>query len=130
MDTQKVIFWNNIDPGGDKIAKMWRMYKPLDNTKFIRHIEPENFAALLMLSECIIGNSSTGIREASFLGVQSINVGDRQHGRERGANVSSIYDAYIAGRGNSHRPSDLYGEGDAGQKIARRISDVLHGRPQ
>ena len=46
-------------------------------------------------SQCIIGNSSSGIREASFLGVPSVNIGTRQSDRERGLNVKDVgYDRY------------------------------------
>ena len=36
---------------------------------------------------CAVGNSSSFIREASFLGTPSVIVGDRQEGREHGGNV-------------------------------------------
>ena len=38
----------------------------------------------------MIGNSSSGIREAAFLGVKSVNIGNRQSGRERGNNVIDV----------------------------------------
>ena len=41
-------------------------------------------------SKCVIGNSSSGIREASFLGVPSVNIGTRQSNRERGPNVRDV----------------------------------------
>jgi GDP/UDP-N,N'-diacetylbacillosamine 2-epimerase (hydrolysing) len=132
VDTQKIIFWNNIDPKGDQIAKMWREYDCMDLSRFIRHIEPEEFASVLLLSSCIVGNSSTGIREASFLGVPAVNIGDRQHGREHGENVvtvpfdkGAIYDAIMGRRGMVCKPSNLYGHGDAGERIAKRIGYEL-----
>jgi len=129
VNTQKIIFWNNIDPKGDQIAKMWREYDCMDNHRFIRHLEPEDFAGVLLMSDCIVGNSSTGIREANFLGVPSVNIGDRQHGREHGSNVvtvpfnkGAIYDAIMGRRGMVCEPSNLYGDGNAGEMIAARIS--------
>ena len=35
----------------------------------------------------IVGNSSVGIREASYLGVPTVNIGSRQNGREKAKNV-------------------------------------------
>jgi len=131
---QKVIFWNNIDPKGDQIAKMWRGYSnsSLGDKRFVRHIEPEDFACLLLASDCIIGNSSTGIREASFLGVPSVNIGDRQHGREHGCNVTTvpfdkheIYGAITRVAGKAYTPSNLYGDGNAGWNIANRIAKCI-----
>ena len=55
----------------------------------------EAFHALLRDSACLIGNSSVGIRECSFLGTPVINIGDRQQGRERGPDQ----DARTAGVG-------------------------------
>ena len=39
------------------------------------------FLTLLKNANFIIGNSSAGIREAPFYGIQAINVGSRQHSR-------------------------------------------------
>jgi UDP-N-acetylglucosamine 2-epimerase len=77
-------------------------------------------------STAIVGNSSVAIRECSFLGVPAVNVGTRQQGRERGANVIDVeHDrTAIAGAIREHvgrgRPNadHLYGDGDAGQRIA------------
>lgn len=131
IDAQKIIFWNNIDPYGEHIAKMWRECR-LDNTRYVRHIEPEDFGAVLLLSKCVVGNSSTGIRECSFLGVPSVNIGHRQMGRERSDNCitvmfyeNDIVDAITSQMQATYLPSDLYGKGDAGRQIAWRIGDVL-----
>ncbi len=45
------------------------------------------FCASSYNSRCLVGNSSVGIRECSFLGVPVVNIGTRQLGRERGHNV-------------------------------------------
>ena len=36
---------------------------------------------------CLVGNSSSGIREGAFLGTPVVNIGSRQDKRERGKNV-------------------------------------------
>jgi UDP-N-acetylglucosamine 2-epimerase len=141
LGMQEVIFWNNIDPVGDNIAKMWRERQVArkdkkTQTRYIRHIPPEDFGGLLWLASCIVGNSSAGIREASFLGTPSVNVGDRQHGRERDNNCigvpfhkSEIVEAIQFNvRYRLCKPSDLYGDGKAGKKIARRIDETLSNR--
>ena len=59
-------------------------------------------AAAAATSTAIVGNSSVGIRECSFLGVPAVNIGDRQEGRERGRNVIDVdHDR----DGRSRRPS-------------------------
>ena len=81
-------------------------------------------------SACIVGNSSSAIREGAFVGVPSVNIGTRQQGRQRGKNVIEadhergvIADAI--GRQLRHGPysSDaLYGDGRAGERIAEILS--------
>jgi UDP-N-acetylglucosamine 2-epimerase len=67
-----------------------------------------------------------GIRECSFLGVPVVNIGTRQQGRERGGNVvdvehvaDGIHTAAVAAvYGTQPKPSTLYGDGHAGERIA------------
>ncbi len=49
-----------------------------------------DFLRLLYNCRCLVGNSSVGIRECSFLGVPVVNIGTRQTGRDRGANVFDV----------------------------------------
>jgi UDP-hydrolysing UDP-N-acetyl-D-glucosamine 2-epimerase len=122
-------FWPNVDAGSDGTSKGIRVFrereKP-DNLHLFRNMFPEDFLRLLVHSTAIVGNSSVAIRECSFLGVPAVNVGTRQQGRERGANVIDVeHDrAAIAGAIDEHarrgRPKadHLYGDGDAGGRIA------------
>ena len=41
-------------------------------------------------SEIVLGNSSSGIYESPSLGIKSINIGDRQKGRERASSTIDI----------------------------------------
>jgi UDP-N-acetylglucosamine 2-epimerase len=97
---------------------------------FFRGMAPADFLRLLCNSRGIIGNSSVGIRECSFLGIPAVNIGTRQLGRERGANVVDVeYDrgaiqAAIASHlGNGRVAQDtLYGDGRAGERIAALLA--------
>jgi len=136
IEISKIVFWNNIDPGGEAIAKMWRMEVSRHRDfpiQFIRHIDPADFGALLLKSKGIIGNSSTGIREASFLGVPAVNIGNRQKGREHGKNVISV-DCDAGSIVNAverqfsvdgYPASSLYGDGMAGIKIGEKINELF-----
>jgi UDP-N-acetylglucosamine 2-epimerase len=91
---------------------------------------PADFLRLLCNSRGIIGNSSVGIRECSYLGVPAVNIGTRQLGRERGANVVDVdYDrqairaAIQSHLGNGRVPQEtLYGDGRAGERIAALLA--------
>lgn len=129
---QAVWFWPNVDAGSEDISKGLRVFR--ENTanhhiRFFRNMPPEEFALLLANCACMVGNSSAGLREAAFLGVPSVNIGNRQNGRERGDNVVDAdhdRDQILAcirrqvdhGR---YASSHLFGDGHAGARIA----DVL-----
>ena len=128
-------FWPNVDAGSDGTSKGIRVFrereKP-DNLHLFRNMFPEDFLRLLVHSTAIVGNSSVAIRECSFLGVPAVNIGSRQQGRERGANVIDVeHDrAAIASAIREHvtrgrtRPDHLYGDGQAGQRIADCLATV------
>ena len=85
----------------------------------------ETYAVLLKNSRCLVGNSSSGIRECEFLGVPVVNIGTRQTGRERASNVTdvphdaaAIRTAVYAMAHTKPKRSMLYGDGTAGEKVA------------
>lgn len=128
-------FWPNVDAGSDGTSKGIRMFRENerpDNIHFFKNMESEDFLRLVYNSRCIIGNSSVGIRETSFLGVPSVNIGTREAGRERGRNVldvgynrDQIRKAVEKQLSNGRYPSDpLYGNGNAGEHIAQILSET------
>ena len=79
-----------MDAGSDLISRFLRSKREEENKlkiNFYKNFEPEDFLKIVNRSECLIGNTSSGIRECSFLGLPFINIGDRQDQRERGNNV-------------------------------------------
>ncbi|MCX6553088.1 MAG: UDP-N-acetylglucosamine 2-epimerase, partial [Acidobacteria bacterium] len=128
-------FWPNVDAGSEGTSKGIRMFREQHRDARIhlfRNMLPEDFLRLLCASSCIVGNSSVAIRECSFLGVPAVNIGTRQAGRERGANVVDVEydrDAIRAGIqrhvASGHvRPDTLYGDGQAGSRIADLLARV------
>ena len=122
-------FWPNVDAGSDLTSKAIRMFREQNEVKtihFLRNMPPEVFLYLLAKSKCIVGNSSTGICEAAFLGVPAINIGSRQAGRDCGRNVVHIGHsvreiADALHKHLAHGPFEgdaVYGDGKAGQRIA------------
>ena len=41
-------------------------------------------------TKCLIGNSSSAIREGAFIGTPSVNIGTRQNKRQMGKNVINV----------------------------------------
>ncbi len=135
FETPVLWFWPNVDAGGDAVSKGIRMFREISKPKhmhFIKNMEPQDFLRTLNRASGIIGNSSAGIRESSFLGTPSVNIGSRQNARERGPNVvdvgyneKEIYNAVVSHCSTKKKSSPLYGEGNAGVKIA----DILAKTP-
>jgi UDP-hydrolysing UDP-N-acetyl-D-glucosamine 2-epimerase len=128
-------FWPNVDAGADGTSKGIRIFRETENPKnihFFKNMEPEDFLRLIYNSRCLIGNSSVGIRECSYLGIPTINIGTRETGRERGRNVIdvghnrlAIVDAIHTHLGRGRLPSDLlYGDGHAGVRIAKILAEA------
>jgi UDP-hydrolysing UDP-N-acetyl-D-glucosamine 2-epimerase len=129
-------FWPNVDAGSDGTSNAIRSFRELHNPpniRFFKNMEPTNFLRLLVGSRCLVGNSSVGIRECSYLGVPTVNLGSRQAGRERGRNVIDVEhrrEAIVAAirrhLDNGRYESDpIYGHGRAGERIA----DLLARQP-
>jgi UDP-hydrolysing UDP-N-acetyl-D-glucosamine 2-epimerase len=132
---QTVWLWPNVDAGSDDISKGLRMFreneKP-DYIHFYRHFSVEDYAKLIANCRCLVGNSSSGIREGSFLGVPSVDIGTRQAFRERGENCvnvdynhKEIEEAVRSQMKSGPYPTnDLYGDGKAGERIADILAMV------
>src|SRR5690606_10611295 len=78
-------FWPNPDAGSDGTSKAIRVFRerhPEANLHLFRNLAPMDFLRLINKCSCLVGNSSVGIREASFLGVPTVNIGSRQRGRD------------------------------------------------
>ena len=86
-------FWPNVDAGSDGTSKGIRFFREEYGTKkihFFKNMESEDFLRLVYNSLGVVGNSSVGIREWSFLGVPAVNIGSRQDGRDKGKNVIDV----------------------------------------
>jgi UDP-hydrolysing UDP-N-acetyl-D-glucosamine 2-epimerase len=131
-------FWPNVDAGSDGTSNGIRTFRETErptNMHFFKNMLPTDFLRLLYNSSCLIGNSSVGIRECSFMGVPVVNIGTRQAGRDRGLNVMDVgYDRRAIARAverqliHGRYPSDtLYGDGGAGQRIAQALAHTSLG---
>lgn len=55
-----------------------------------QNIPAGDFIGLQKLAGCFVGNSSAGLIEAPYFGLPTVNIGDRQIGRERCANLQDV----------------------------------------
>lgn len=128
-------FWPNVDAGSDGTSKGIRAFRELENPTnihFFKNMSPTDFLELLYNCRCVVGNSSVGIRECSFLGVPVVNIGSRQAGRDRARNVLDVdYDRFQVMQAirrqleNGRYSQDaLYGDGNAGERIANILAEA------
>ena len=128
-----VWLWPNADAGSDDLAKGIRTFREQEEgmppIRFFRNLEIETYARLIKECSCLIGNSSSAIREGAYLGTPAVDIGTRQNRRETAQNVihvghnsEEICQAVEVQLTHGKYPnSNLYGDGRAGEKIA----DVL-----
>ena len=128
-------FWPNVDAGADGTSTGIRSFRErhaLENVHFFKNMKGDDFLQLLHNATCLVGNSSVGIRECSFMGVPVVNIGSRQNRRDRGNNVIDVsYDeneivkAIQSTFKNTERQQSLvYGGGNAGEKIAALLGSL------
>jgi UDP-hydrolysing UDP-N-acetyl-D-glucosamine 2-epimerase len=139
VDVQVFWFWPNMDAGTDQVSKAIREYRENespDNVRFFINLEPEDYLTLVNNAACVVGNSSVGIRECSYFGIPTVNVGSRQTHRERGPNVvdveceTSAIEAAIKSQIDHGRyeSSDIYGDGEAAGKIVEILTSITFER--
>lgn len=134
---QAIVLWPNADAGSDDISRgirKWREQGRDEGMHFFKNLPVATYVKLMARAACLVGNSSSGVREGAYIGTPVVDIGTRQNGRERGANVvSSANDrdaiaSALAGQISHGRyPMDAtYGDGHAGQRIADILAATDH----
>jgi len=127
-----IALWPNADAGSDDTARGMRKFREhCDDSRihFFKSLPADVYIALMRRCGCVVGNSSSAIREGAFMGTPGVNIGTRQAMRQRGRNVvdvehdrHQIADAIAVQMRHGPYPSEpIYGDGHAGERIA----DVL-----
>jgi UDP-hydrolysing UDP-N-acetyl-D-glucosamine 2-epimerase len=117
----------NHDPGRDGIMQAIGE----SGCEHRAHLPREMFVGLLKRVGILIGNSSAGLIECAALGIHTINIGHRQRGRERAANIVDVREldsdnlrAAIKSALQSLRPdpSGQFGDGHTGIRTAELLA--------
>jgi UDP-hydrolysing UDP-N-acetyl-D-glucosamine 2-epimerase len=128
-----IMLWPNADAGSEDISRGMRKFRERARPEYIRFYKNfpiETYVRLMLGCACALGNSSAPLREGAFIGTPTVNVGTRQHGRDRAGNVidvdydrNQIVDAVRQQLRRGRYPSDhLYGDGQAGGRIASLLA--------
>ena len=129
------MLWPNADAGSEDIARGIRKFREHEDDSrlhFFKNLPTDDYIRLMQRTACLIGNSSSAIREGSFIGTPAVNIGPRQEGRQRGSNVVDVgYDQVEVGDAVAHQVEHgpyghepIYGDGHAGERIADVLADV------
>jgi len=130
---QTLLIYPNLDAGSDSMVaaiRRFMMKYECDYLFCFKHVPMETFINLLRYASCIVGNSSSGIRESCYFGIPCVNIGTRQKNREHGSNVintghdsEEIYQAIKKQLEIKRYPVEyVYGDGNAGTLIADILS--------
>ena len=136
LKKRAIIIYPNVDAGGRIIIKAYQTLGSEPYISMYKNIPRQDYLGLLNYASCMIGNSSSGIIEAPYFRLPVINIGTRQRNRQRAGNVidvdynsrqivsavkKAISKGFIDSLDNIKSP---YGEGDAGEKMARVLAEI------
>jgi UDP-N-acetylglucosamine 2-epimerase (hydrolysing) len=126
-----LIIYPNNDLNFKTILSCYKKYKNTKNIRFIPSIRFEYYLSLLKNSLAIIGNSSSGVREAPVYKIKSINIGHRQNRRTNNPliinfglkNIPKSFDKIINKKIIYHtKYSFLFGDGKSKNKFFRVLN--------
>lgn len=128
----------NADTGGRIIARMLREFvRTHPSAQIVDNLGTRGYFSLMALVAAMVGNSSSGIIEAPSFKLPVVNIGARQQGRVRAANVIDTgYErgAILKGIRKAVQPEfreslcelvNPYGCGRASDKIVERLKNVV-----
>ena len=137
MNMPTIWFWPNPDAGTAEMSESLRHVREqhgalTDRMRFITNVPAEEFVSLLRQTSCLVGNSSAGIKECSYLGTPVVNIGGRQQGRLAAEHVVHVpYDAGeihdAIGRQVAHGPypsSPIYHRHDTSDQILKVLTEA------
>lgn len=137
LKKQTVLIYPNCDAGGKKIIDLIDENKNNNYLKIIKNLSHTDYLGLMKSVNLMIGNSSSGIIESPSLKTPVVNIGNRQQGRERSANIldakptkNNIITAIDYALNNKEfkeevkRCRNTFGDGTASKKIVEILNDI------
>lgn len=130
-----IIMWPNPDAGSGELSFGIRKFREKNlnlNFFYIKNLPTYDYIMLMNYASCLVGNSSSAIRDGAYIGTPAVNIGTRQNSREKGRNVlncnylsKNIYVAILKQiKKRKFRSDYLYGDGNAGKKIVNILTKL------
>ncbi len=137
LNIQTILIYPNSDAGGRSMIEVIKEYEHLPflhTFKSLFHIE---YLSLMKIAGVLVGNSSSGIIEASSFHLPVVNIGIRQEGRQHTVNVIDVVHdkTKIIEAINKALHDEIfkktvrecvnpYGDGKAGMRIAKVLAEL------
>jgi UDP-hydrolysing UDP-N-acetyl-D-glucosamine 2-epimerase len=141
VNSQLIFCYPNADAGSRALIERTAAFlAKRGNGKLFVNLDAVTYWSLLRQAQVFLGNSSSGIMETASFAVPTVNIGERQRGRERAANVidapanrEAVLSAIALARSGKFRESlrgmtNPYGDGTASEKIVDVLTSAPLGR--
>jgi UDP-N-acetylglucosamine 2-epimerase (non-hydrolysing)/GDP/UDP-N,N'-diacetylbacillosamine 2-epimerase (hydrolysing) len=90
LQKQTILLYPNCDAGGKKFIELIKQHEERRYLHIFKNLPHEDYLSLMKSVDLMIGNSSSGIIEASSFKIPVINIGSRQQGRARSDNIIDV----------------------------------------
>ena len=136
LKNQTIAILPNSDAGNEQIINQLRIFsKKCNFLKVFPNLPRNDYLGFLRHCSALIGNSSSGLIEGSYLHTPVVNIGIRQLGREKDVNVidvpifskSLILNALkksLKKKNKKIKNSSIYGTGNASKKIVQYLETI------
>lgn len=139
LGLRMIVIYPNVDPGGKLMIDVIQQYRSEfpDRILVYKSLPFEDYLGIMRIASVMIGNSSSGIIESSSFHLPVVNIGERQKGREKAANVldvphdkekikdaikTALYDENF--RKSVMGSTNPYGDGHASERIVKELENV------
>lgn len=131
-DVTVIFTRSNADHGGCEVHRQIERFVRMngENCYYFMSLGASRYLSALAIADVVVGNSSSGIIEAPAVGTPTVNIGDRQKGREMAKSIfnvqcdecdilSALNAALTFKLANKGKNFSLFGDGTAATKIVQ-----------
>jgi UDP-hydrolysing UDP-N-acetyl-D-glucosamine 2-epimerase len=137
VDSDVVFTYPNADPDGRTIIDKINAFSEKNRRAQVAvNLGVQGYFSTMKHATAMVGNSSSGIAEAASFDLPVVNIGNRQKGRIRNANIIDVgYSKHeiLAGiekaaseqfRSSAAKTGNIYGDGHATESIVSTLKDI------
>ncbi len=133
FNIKKYIIYPNYDPGYHLIINNLKKLKD-KNFYIFKNLDRQDFLTMVAHSQCLVGNSSSGLLESPSLKIGVVNIGDRQNLREKSMNIFDAKYDYkditlkikkaIKVKNNLRNIKNIHGDGNSSIRIYKILKKL------